>query len=116
MNKKEKALPFGLLFEEVAPFPHGLISPVYDEGTDLSYVEGANGSRIPYVEFSSVLGTATITAVNDEDTDEDEDRLYQLTGTATATKADGEDTDEDPDDDDTSTKSMNDATHTHWSG
>jgi acetamidase/formamidase len=115
MNKKEKTLPFGLLFEEAAPFPHGPISPVYDEEADLSYAEDVDGTRVPYVEFRGVLGTETITAVNDEETDEDEERLNQLMGTETATKADGEDTDEDPDDDDTYTKSMNDASHIHWS-
>jgi len=116
MNKKEKALPFGLLFEEAAPLPQGLVSPVYDEDTDLSYVKDADGSRVPYVEFCGILGTQTVTEVKDEETDEDEEeeRFNQLMGTDTATKADGENTDEDPDDDDTSTKSMNDVTYAHW--
>ena len=43
MKETSSRIPFGLIFEEPAGQPHDLIMPVYDEETDLSYVEDAEG-------------------------------------------------------------------------
>ncbi len=115
MNEERCCMPFGLVFEEEARQPEKLISPSYDEGTDLSYVEDSEGHKIAYVEFGNISvgtdtatkalpetadrdfvdddaasfakwGTQTITAVAEESTDEDEDvDVSKHTGTGTET-------------------------------
>ncbi len=102
MEKQKRAVPFGLLFEEVAPQPQGLIMPTYDEATDLSYVEDSQGHRVPYVEFSGATGTRTETKIRSEitDTDPEDDRTgFSTTGTNTLTEVRAESTDTDPEDD-----------------
>lgn len=102
MEKQERTTPFGLLFEEAAPQPQGLIMPTYDEETDLSYVEDLQGHRVPYVEFSGATGTRTATKVRRETTDTDpgDDRTgFSAIGTATLTEVRAESTDTDPEDD-----------------
>lgn len=103
MAESDRAIPFGLLFEEWAPEPQSFIAPTYDEGRDLSYVEDPQGQWIPYVEFGGALGTTSVTNVRKEDTDTDpeDDRadLYVVGATATHTKVKAESTDADPDDD-----------------
>lgn len=95
MDGKQTNIPFGLLFEEAAPEPRGLIVPTYDEEADLSYVVDSAGHRIPYVEFTAAIGTETHTRIASESVDEDENRLGFL-GTETATKVRIEATDRDP--------------------
>jgi hypothetical protein len=102
MTKQERAIPFGLLFEEAAHQPQGQIVPTYDEETDLSYVEDGQGHRIPYVEFNQVTGTQTATKVDRETTDTDpgDDRTaFSAVGTVTLTEIRVESTDTDPEDD-----------------
>jgi hypothetical protein len=102
MKQQEAAIPFGLLFEEAALQPKGLIMPTYDEETDLSYVEDSQGHWVPYVEYSGVVGTRTETKVWREttDTDPQDDRTgHSVTGTATVTEVRTEVTDTDPEDD-----------------
>jgi hypothetical protein len=102
MEKQERTIPFGLLFEEAVPLPQGLIMPTYDEETDLSYVEDLQGYRVPYVEFSVATGTQTETKVWRETTDTDpgDDRTgFSATGTTTFTEVRVESTDTDPEDD-----------------
>jgi len=102
MEKQERTIPFGLLFEEAASPPQGLIMPTYDEETDLSYVEDSQGHRVPYVEFNVATGTQTETKVRRETTDTDpgDDRTgFSATGTTTLTEVRVESTDTDPEDD-----------------
>lgn len=102
MTKQERAIPFGLLFEEAAHQSQGQIVPTYDEETDLSYVEDGQGHRIPYVEFNQATGTQTATKVYRETTDTDpgDDRTaFSFTGTTTLTEIRVESTDTDPEDD-----------------
>ena len=109
MDKRGKVIPFGLLFEEVAPQPQGLIMSTYDEETDLSYMEDSQDHRIPLVEISGAVGTQTMTAAAEEKTDTDPgddyvgsvpNREYYaagrfLAGTETFTKQEKETTDRD---------------------
>jgi len=102
MEKQERSIPFGLLFEEAAPQPQSLIMPTYDEETDLSYVEDSQGRRVPYVQLSRVAGTRTATKVWREitDTDPEDDRAgFPAIGTNTLTAIRAESTDTDPEDD-----------------
>ena len=99
MEKQDRAIPFGLLFEEAVPHPQGLIMPTYDEETDLSYVKDSQGRRVPYVELSRAIGTQTETKVWREttDTDPEDDRAgHSTTGTQTITAIRAESTDQDP--------------------
>jgi hypothetical protein len=93
----KKIVPFGLLFEESAQSSQVMISPVYDEEKDLSFVQDSSGKFIPYVELRDALGTQTLTESGGESNDEDEENSARLTGTRTETLADGENTDEDDD-------------------
>ena len=89
----KRAILFGLLFEEVAPQPQGLLMPTYDEETDLSYVQDREGHRIPYVELGGALGTQTETKAQGETTDTDpgDDRFGSVaTSTGTSTKVRGQ--------------------------
>jgi hypothetical protein len=99
MDKANKPAPFGLLFEEPASRPPNPILPVYDEDTDLSYVEDSDGHQVPYVEFVSAIGTETNTRIAVEAPDEDKDYPGQLAGTHTVTKMQLEPTDPDPEND-----------------
>lgn len=102
MKARERVVPFGLLFEEVAPQPQGLVMPTYDEETDLSYVEDLKGHWIPYVEFVQAAGTQTETRLRREETDTDpgEDHIsLSGIGTNTFTEVRTESTDTDPGDD-----------------
>jgi hypothetical protein len=71
MNNKRKPIPFGLLFEEVAPQPSELIIPLYDEEADLAYVIDSQGHRIPFVECCELTSTDTFTKAAGEPTDKD---------------------------------------------
>lgn len=103
MEKQERPIPFGLLFEEAAPQPQGPIIPTYDEDTDLSYVKDSRGRRVPYVELSGAIGTHTGTKIRSEitDTDPEDDnaRFFGSLGTVTVTLVEAETTDTDPEDD-----------------
>jgi len=102
MEQQERPVPFGLLFEEIAPRPQDFIVPIYDEETDLSYVEDPKGHRGPVVEFRRAIGTQTETKVVLETTDTDpgDDRpSFSATGTITLTEVRVETTDTDPEDD-----------------
>jgi len=99
VNENEVPIPFGLLFEEPAAQPQGLIIPIYDEETDLSYVEDSNSRLIPYVEFTEAIGTETHTRVAGEPVDEDKNRFSRFAGTDTVTEVEIEATDTDPGDD-----------------
>lgn len=102
MAKREECIPFGLLFEEAAPRPEDLITPTYDEETDLSYVENLQRHRVPYVEFHGATGTQTVTEVRAEATDTDpgdDHATFSAIGTITQTKVVAESTDTDPEDD-----------------
>jgi hypothetical protein len=102
MKKQDRAIPFGLLFEEIAPHPQGLITPTYDEEMDLSYVKDSQGHRVPYVEFSGATSTETETRIRGETTDRDlaDDNAWfcEGAGTQTITFVEAEPTDEDPGD------------------
>jgi hypothetical protein len=102
MGKQDMNIPFGLLFEEVAPNPKVTILPSYSEEKDLSFVEDAHGQPIPYVEFGASTGTLTETKVHQEGTDtdpEDDHAGFSYTGTTTSTAVEAEMTDTDPSDD-----------------
>jgi len=103
MEKQDRAIPFGLLFEETAPHPQGLITPTYDEETDLSYIKDSQGRRVPYVEFSGATSTQTETKIRRETTDRDlaGDNAWFCgsAGTQTITFVEAESTDTDPGDD-----------------
>jgi len=105
MSDRKKTVPFGLLFEETAPQPCNLMTPIYDEETDIAYVEDSKGRRSPYVEFAGTMGTETATKVETETPDEDpEDYVSKLSGvmgTDTITAVEAETTDTDPEDDHT---------------
>jgi len=96
MDRAKLGIPFGLLFEEPAPEPRDLITPTYDESSDLSCVETSEGKRVPYVELSRSVMTETVTRVVNEVTDEDESLSMQCVETQTETKVIVETTDRDP--------------------
>jgi hypothetical protein len=98
MDARNKPAPFGLLYEEPASRPPNLILPIYDEDSDLSYVEDSDGHQVPYVEFASAIGTETNTRIAVEAPDEDKNHLSQLAGTHTFTEIELEPTDTDPED------------------
>lgn len=102
MRKYEEPVPFGLLFEEVAPEPQGLIIPVYDESQDLSCIQDPEGKWIPFVEFEQSVGTQTGTKIRREVTDTDpgdDQQNLAVVGTMTVTEVRKEATDTDPEDD-----------------
>ncbi len=112
MENQKNSIPFGLLFEELAPQPETLYVPIYDESTDVSYIEDTQGRRIACVEYhataenNQLAGTMTVTetAVEATDTDPEQDRPLgfehgnHLAGTMTVTKTATEPTDNDPSD------------------
>ncbi len=97
MESVEELVPFGILFEESAQPQQDSIAPVYDEETDLSYVEDSLGHRIPYVEAVSIMSTNTATKEKSEATDPDEYSQASITSTRTFTEVGGEPTDADED-------------------
>lgn len=103
VKETNSPVPFGLLFEEPAAQPQNLVMPVYDEETDLSYVEDPAGRLVPCVELTGVLGTQTnVTKIwtDPPDTDPEDDRQgFVHLGTMTLTKVRNESTDTDPEDD-----------------
>lgn len=104
MYNQEMSIPFGLLYEEVAPNPREIFHPTYDEMEDLSFLEDGQGRRIPFVEFGNDFGTQTETYVYRESTDTDpgddhSNVVVLATETSTAVKA--ETTDTDPEEDNT---------------
>jgi len=70
MGKKANQAPFGITFAESVPTVRAGLVPVYDEDTDLSYVETLDGQRTPFVEIS-LQRTQTFTKVRQEETDAD---------------------------------------------
>lgn len=93
----EKAVPFGLLFEEVAVDPGEAPVPVYDEQRDISFVE-RDGTLTPLASvIAAGMATHTLTAVQSESTDRDVQppEAHWYLSTMTETKAEGEDTDRD---------------------
>lgn len=68
---KNDSVPFGLLFEELAPDVQHHVLPIYDEEEGLSYAKDLQGHLVPYVEIAQATGTETITRVRDESTDAD---------------------------------------------
>lgn len=96
MNCDLSSTPFGLLFEEPASSYQDFPQLIYDEEKDMSFIEVANGGRVPFVEHSEALATDTITKVTGEPTDQDWSN-HKLMATITITAVINETTDQDPD-------------------
>lgn len=98
MNSEEKAIPFGLLFEEAARQYQEMIVPFYDEGNDIAYVVDSQGRHVPYVEYYGAMGTETLTEAKRETADTDwnpDETQRRLAGTDTFTEVAKEPTDKD---------------------
>ena len=96
MEKQELVVPFGMLFEEPATQLPGLIKPIYDEETALSYAVGNDGVRVPFVNLGS-LGTDMFTKQHGEATDSDQQAFGGVVATQTITEVEAEVTDSDID-------------------
>jgi hypothetical protein len=92
-----KAVPFGLLFQEAAVDAGEVPVPVYDEAQDVSVVE-QDGDLVPFATaVPAAMATHTETKAWGESADQDIDPAtprWSL-GTFTETKAMGEQTDQD---------------------
>jgi hypothetical protein len=101
MNKTEQHVPFGLLFEETAPEPEELVTPIYDEGKDYSCIQ-VQGEWVPVVELTKHMGTQTATKsfreTTDTDPGDDRQRVASL-DTQSITFVASESTDTDPEED-----------------